>query len=398
MVRVLLVLAALSSTIGTSSTLESAVTSLRGWRAAAAASKPAHGTIIHVDAELEGDKLTGYLRQWLSTTSRAYDACKRGEVLVNGVKVYSNYRLRTGDQLRLDLQSAPAEEGSDVDERLAQRLSAYTNILCGDEQRPALRVLWEDEDLAVVLKPSGVHALAWTGTLKKNALALDDVLPLLLRPPSALSAPRHALQRPLPCHRLDARVSGCLLVGKTVEALAALNKQFEDREIRKEYSAVLAGNATEALGGWSGSVTAPVNGLAALSDVVVESVVSCNIYGSMSRVRLFPHTGRRHQLRQHCAWLGTPIIGDDAYHNTASHPAELRGELLCRVEAGERVDLLPPFRAVRERGGLFLASTAIEFTHPVAGGRIRVGCEAADKFENILARAKKGADWMEAQS
>jgi 23S rRNA-/tRNA-specific pseudouridylate synthase len=277
---------------------------LHNWKAAASFAKPAFESTITVGDSLVDTKITAYLRQWLGTNNRVGEALKGGQVLVNARTVYSNYVLKMGDLIQFRLTDAKRGEEADTDEKLVGRLTSFVNILLNPDQNPGLQILYEDDDVAVVLKPSGVHALAWTGTMKKNSFALDAVLPIILTPPdSGSESYAESLTRPLPCHRLDARVAGCLLIGKTVSALSSLNRQFENRTIAKEYTAVVCGNVTSALGGESEAVIeAEVNGAAAQSVFTVKEVVPCNVYGSMSRLTLNPHSGRRHQLRQHCAW------------------------------------------------------------------------------------------------
>jgi hypothetical protein len=68
------------------------------------------------------------------------------------------------------------------------------------------------------------------------------------------------------------------------------------------------------------------------------------------------------------------------------------------AEKGDSVELHPGFPAVRERGGLFLMSTAIEFDHPKTLRRVRVECSPSPKFTNIVERAQKGAEWKVLQS
>eukprot|EP01036_Dinobryon_divergens_P055081 gene55081-73581_t len=198
------------------------------------------------------------------------------------------------------------------------RLKNFTNSLlindpyhgAGLVRQPMLQVFYEDDFLAVVYKPAGLHTLQWVGTMKKQFFTLSDVLPLILSPPRTLQHEGEeiaALERPLPCHRLDARVPGCVLVAKTASSLAALNSQFSDRIVKKEYKAILVGKIIEQ--------------------------ASCNVYGTISHVALSPVTGRKHQLRQHCAWLGCPIMGDDLYHSAAFFPSgRLRREAIARAE------------------------------------------------------------------
>ena len=239
--------------------------------------------------------------------------------------------------------------------------------------------------------------------------------------------------------------------------MANLNAQFASRSIDKEYIAILAGNASRALEECSRhncsdiesslssennisvskiekssslqlasielispseepvelsssavifNISAPVNALTASSTMEVLEVVGCNVYGAMSKVKLSPQEGRRHQLRQHCALIGCPILGDDLYHNYSAYSdMYTRATMLQAASEGNTITLpsfssssvkTPPLKAfapVRERGGLFLMSTAISFSHPTTGKLTRIECPLSNKFRNVIFRARKGAEW-----
>jgi hypothetical protein len=72
--------------------------------------------------------------------------------------------------------------------------------------------------------------------------------------------------------------------------------------------------------------------------------------------------------------------------------------MIKRAEGNEHVYARDEFPSVRQRGGLFLMSTSIEFEHPVSKQRKKVSCKVSEKFGNIMMRAKKGAEWSESQN
>jgi 23S rRNA-/tRNA-specific pseudouridylate synthase len=78
------------------------------------------------------------------------------------------------------------EEVSRENESLV-KLVDFTNNLLSPTRNPPLSVLYEDDELAVVLKPAGVHSLQWLGTMKKNIFCLDQTLGILLNPPGRLA-------------------------------------------------------------------------------------------------------------------------------------------------------------------------------------------------------------------
>lgn len=349
---------------------DDATKSLDKWAASSAASKSpnaAQSVLDTIGSDGAGLRAADYLiGRWFSTKSKANSACKRGKVSLNGNKIYSSRVLGLGDSLHIDFTEDEPPVRSAEEITLAETVAAvelhrlvnFTRHILDERRYPPLHILFEDDDLAVVFKPSGIHSMKWVGTMKKKLFALDDILPLVLSPPQIMSHngsdSSDSMKRPLPCHRLDARVSGCLIVAKTQRAMSDLSKQFENRYVEKEYIAILAGNLTETLHRdsaiskmsmveWAddfdsvtltsarrGRVTDPIDGFDATTDLMVLDVSPCSVYGALTTVSLFPHTGRRHQLRRHCAAMGCPIVGDDLYHEAGILPI---GDRMAAIEA-----------------------------------------------------------------
>jgi tRNA pseudouridine32 synthase / 23S rRNA pseudouridine746 synthase len=175
---------------------------------------------------------------------------------------------------------------------------------------PYLQILYRDEDLLVVNKPSGL--LTVPGRLPEH----QDCL-------------QHRVTRVLPTativHRLDMATSGVLLMTLNKAAHVAISRQFELRKTEKRYLARVYGQLTNT----SGEVDLPLicdwpnrpkqmvdveRGKTALTRYQVLSVSS-----QSSLIKLTPVTGRSHQLRVHMLALGHPILGDRLY----AHPQAL---------------------------------------------------------------------------
>lgn len=204
-----------------------------------------------------------------------------------------------------------------------------------------VEVLFEDQYLAVVYKPAGISV---SGNKRRT---LENALPGNLKKSEAADA----LSRPEPVHRLDYPTSGALLVAKTQSVLSTLNQMFADREIEKEYRAIVPGELNA-----QGEVRVEVDWKPAHTSWKVLKSVDSPRFGKLHLVKLIPHTGRRHQLRQHMQALGCPILGEVQYTNSE---ATLTGK------------------------GLFLHSALLAFDHPVSGQKISVSAILPKKFKII---------------
>lgn len=197
-----------------------------------------------------------------------------------------------------------------------------------------------DEFFVAVNKPSGLLSVPGRGEDR-----LDCVISRVqARFPDALTV-----------HRLDLATSGVLLLARGAEAQSKISKAFQNRRVDKRYVAVVDGSLKTARGeidlplivDWPNRPRQMVDfelGRPSLTRYERESVAPD---GLSSRVRLFPVTGRSHQLRVHLASLGHPILGDDLYAGEAQFRAP---RLLLHAEwlsfphplTGETVEVLAP--------------------------------------------------------
>jgi len=177
-----------------------------------------------------------------------------------------------------------------------------------DDVRQNLTVLYEDESICVVNKPAGM--LAVQGKSKRESVQ------------SVMQKRYPHAESPLIVHRLDMATSGLMVITKTTEAYQCLQQQFAKREVKKRYVAVLS-HEEECR---SGEILLPLR--PDLNDRPRQIVdfeygrkaeTSYKTEGG-KRIYLYPHTGRTHQLRVHCAHadgLNNPIQGDELYGTRA---------------------------------------------------------------------------------
>ena len=164
-----------------------------------------------------------------------------------------------------------------------------------------MNVLYQDEKIIAVCKPSGVvsHANEWTKEYEKPALqqARDIV-------------GKHVYM----IHRLDRPTSGILLFGKTPEAARFVKNLFDVHHIEKTYHALVRGFLSE-----NQLIDHPVNGkqsislLEPLCHLTLDIPVGKYAQARYTFARLKPKTGRMHQLRKHMVHLRNPIVGDTVY-------------------------------------------------------------------------------------
>jgi 23S rRNA pseudouridine1911/1915/1917 synthase len=308
---------------------------------------------LHVPPELGGvrlDRVLGELWPALSRT-RLRAALEAGGVRVDGAPA--------------PRASSPVSAGARIDLDLgltAQRTRASDPGL-------VLRVIHEDEHVAVVDKPAGllVHPgpTVRGGTLSEQAVARWGPLPSL-----------QGEDRPGIVHRLDAGTSGILVLALREEAMRELLRQFREREVEKTYLAVVHGEPRFDTG-WLEGAIARSSGAPGRMEVVPdgagrEAVTWYEVrerLGAASLLACSPRTGRTHQIRVHLAHLGHPLVGDPAYR--------------LRQTPALRLDPATPIPA---RQALHAAELA--FTHPASGERLRFESPLPADLEALLAHLR----------
>lgn len=268
------------------------------------------------------DALIGVF-QAIPTRKGIKKAIERGEVRVNDAVGHTGDWLYGGEKVSLFRADVPVEQVLEM----------------------KLEVVYEDDHLAVVVKPAGI---AVSGN---QWLTVARALPYNLRP----SSQPDALAAPQPVHRLDVPTAGLLLVAKAHATRVALGAMLAAHRIEKTYHAVAMGD----VGTIPLRLDADIEGKSAVTEVERVAVARSlrNEWLSLVRVRL--HTGRTHQIRRHLSGAGWPILGDKTYGREG---AVMRGK------------------------GLFLAATALGLVHPATGERLEVTLEVPPKFTKTLSR------------
>ena len=302
-------------------------------------------TFFTVSDDSEGARLDRFLVAVLPERSRSQiqRLIKDGHVRVSGREAKPNQPVKTGQQIAIDIpepiDARPQPEGL------------------------PLPIVYQDHDLIVVDKPAGmvVHPAAGhaSGTLV-NALLhhIDDL--------SGIGGER----RPGIVHRLDRGTSGLMVVAKHDAAHEELARQFHDREIEKEYVALVwgvvqAGRRIDAPIRRDPSNRKKMSARSRRSREAVTRIVRTEKLRTLTLAQVAIHTGRTHQIRVHLSAIGHPIVGDPLY-----------GGLHRRVPG----DL----RAVTHLDRPFLHAARLAFKHPADGRRMEFTSALPHDLQRVL--------------
>ena len=289
---------------------------------------------LEVEPDAAGERLDAFLAGPLGSRSQAARLIDAGLVTVDGAVQAKNHRVAAGERV-------------EVAEREPEPVAA--------EPVP-FTVAYEDDAVLVVDKPAGV--VVHPGGAVRAPTLVDALAGRIAGGPDP--------ERPGVVHRLDRDTSGLLVLARTEDAYAALQRAMARREIEREYLALVEG-VPEAR---SGLIDAPIGRdrrvrtrMSTDTDAPREARTRFAIERELGdgtavllRVRL--ETGRTHQVRVHLAAIGHPVAGDPEY-GTAGR-----------------------FGLQRQ----FLHAARLAFDHPVSGERIEVGSALPDDLEGALGR------------
>ena len=307
-----------------------------------------------VPPERDGVRLDRFLTSVLGDQSRSQiqRLIKDGHVSVGGRTTKPNQPVKTGMSITVDIPE-PADP------------------IPQPEALP-LPVLYQDPDVIVVDKPAGmvVHpAAGHAGGTLVNALLhhVDDL--------SGIGGEK----RPGIVHRLDRGTSGLMVVAKHDKAHEELARQFHDREVEKEYTAlvwgeVMAGRRIDAPIGRDPVNRKRMSARARRSREAVTRIVGADHFGrALTLVRVAIHTGRTHQIRVHLSAIGHPVVADPLY-----------GGVHRRVPGH--------LRAVTHLDRPFLHASRLSFTHPGDGRRMTFESELPDDLRRVLDELSHGPE------
>ena len=260
-------------------------------------------------------RIDKYLAQKLPDQSRSYiqKLIKGEQVTVHNQKIKSNYKVQSGDQLRVEL---PKLQEPDI----------------LPEDIP-LDILYEDEDVLVINKPKGMVVHPSAGHYSQTV-----VNAVLFHCKGQLSGINGVL-RPGIVHRIDMDTTGAIVICKNDKAHQILAEQLKEHSITRKYRALVCGNMKEDTGTIVGAIGRhPIdrkkmainekNGKPAVTHYKV-----LERFGNYTYIECQLETGRTHQIRVHMASKGHPLLGDTLYGPTKC-PFKLQGQCLHAMVLG----------------------------------------------------------------
>jgi 23S rRNA pseudouridine955/2504/2580 synthase len=298
---------------------------------------------LEVSADQSGQRIDNFLLTYFKGVpkSRIYRILRKGEVRVNRGRIRPEYRLQAGDELRLPPVRVSDPLVAEVPKQAQQDLET--------------RILYEDERLLVLDKPSGMAVHGGSG------LRFGVIEALRAQRPNA-----HYLEL---VHRLDRETSGCLMIAKKRSELRLLHSMLREGGIVKRYLLLARGDCSSEprrvdaplkknqLRGGERFVAVDPEGKSAVTHFKLLETMKMASYMEAEL-----ETGRTHQIRVHAAYSGHPLAGDERYGDTA-------------------------FNALMQKRGLkrlFLHAHYLSFEDPERGRSIEVSAPLAADLRHVL--------------
>lgn len=287
-----------------------------------------------MEVKVSGIRIDKYLKDELDYSREVITKMlKEGKILVNGKEVKPSYKVKLQDDITI--------------------IGKYVTQTKVEAEKMPLNIVYEDDDLMVINKPSGQVVHPGSGNYEHTLVSG------LLYHTQNLSHLEDEV-RPGIVHRLDKDTSGLMLVAKSNKAHEILAEGFKNKTIHREYVALLSGvfPSREAL------IDAPIGrdknnyqkmcinpqGKKAITHLKV-----IKKYKKYTLVRLKLDTGRTHQIRVHMAYIGYPVFNDPVYNPKKGNEF-----------------------------GQFLHSEYLKFTHPITGEVLEFRAPLPSEFQSFL--------------
>jgi 23S rRNA pseudouridine1911/1915/1917 synthase len=323
---------------------------------------------LYVGRALKERRIDKYLHSRFSNYSRVMiqEIIRAGAVKVNGKIVKASFKISPDDKVELTLPELPSKE-----------------ILAEDIP---LNIIYQDDDIIVLNKQVDmiVHPARGNthGTLV-NALAFySDKLS------SGLGEFRPGI-----VHRLDKGTTGVMVVTRNDTAQWKIAKQFENRQVKKTYLAIVHGTPELT----ADRINAPLGihprareKYAVRPETGKEAITFYEVLESFrgfSLLKLTPKTGRTHQIRVHLSYMKHPIVGDDMYGGKLVYPWQLQDKWHGLPAREDTAKMAVPQEPLINRPALH--ALTLEFEHPTTKKTVKFEAPLPDDMQNLLDMLRK---------
>jgi len=260
---------------------------------------------IKIDKQNQGERLDKFLSSLLKDLSRSQiqKKIKSGEIKIEGREVPPHYFLRTGEIIEIKEKNEQEKNNK---------------IKTGEKLFKKIKVIAEEKDFLIIYKPVGLVVHSAPGV--KDFTLVDY---LLKKYPDIKKVGEDCARSGL-VHRLDKEVSGLIVVARNQKSFLNLKKQFQNREVEKEYIALVHGqieNQTDTIDfpikrSTKGFKMAAVPHSYQENEQIREAKTHLTVlekYTNITLIKLKIETGRTHQIRVHMLAYGHPVVGDPVY-------------------------------------------------------------------------------------
>lgn len=301
---------------------------------------------IHIPSEYQGQRIDRVLALLLPdySRSRLCSWLKEGSITINNQQYKPNDKVWGGECISLNISQLPQ------------------NLPIEAENIP-LDIIFEDDDVIVINKPSGLIVHPGAGNPKHTL-----VNALLHHAPSLLNLPRAGI-----IHRLDKETTGLLIIAKTLEAHTSLVRQMQERLIQRKYLAlvhghVIAGGTLDTGYGRDSRNRLKMSVCSGGKQAVTQYTVNKH-YHFVTLLDIKLLTGRTHQIRVHMAHINHSVVGDPLYHGRTGLRAGMEKTLRQQLQEFKRQAL---------------HASSLSFTHPKSHETITCSAPLPDDFQKLL--------------